>query len=322
MRVQASDLRGLVSLAVLGLLSGAVLGQAPQPAPGPQAFPQGKPAAVVNGEPIDLTEVQAVLKQQPNVTPPTAQQKRDQEHMALNILIEDLLMRQYLRKNAAPAPPADVQKEIDELVEALKKNKSNMKEFLEGTGQTEAQFRADMAARVQWKGFILPRLPDNVVKAYYDANKLFFDKVFVHAHHILIQLPENATPEQRQAAAAKLTALRGEIAAGKLDFAKAARENSDCPSKVNGGDLGMVPFKFKVVEPFARAAFGLKVGEVSEVVTTEFGVHLIKVLDRTPPTPSNFDAIKDQVREIYAQEIYQNIVLDMRKNSKIEVNLP
>src|SRR3954454_23540594 len=116
MRVRTSDLRGLVSLAVLCLLSGAVAAQAPQPAPGPQSNAQGKPAAVVNSEPIEMGEVQAVLKQQPpSPTPLTAQQKRDQEHMALNILIEDLLMRQYLRKNAAPAPPADVQKEIDEL---------------------------------------------------------------------------------------------------------------------------------------------------------------------------------------------------------------
>jgi parvulin-like peptidyl-prolyl isomerase len=319
-----SVLGGLASLTALGLLCGTVAAQAPQP---PQAAPQpaqAKPAAVVNGEAIEYAEIQAVLKQQPpTALPPTAAQKREQEQMAVNLLIEDLLMRQYLRKNAAPAPPADVQKEIDELVDALKKNnKMSLKDFLETTGQTEAQFRNDMAARVQWKNFILPRLPDNVVKAYYDANKLFFDKVFVHASHILIQVPATATAEQRQAAATKLAGIRAEILAGKLDFAKAAKDFSDCPTKHAGGDLGMIPFKFKVVEPFARAAFSLQVGQVSEIVTTEFGLHLIKVHERTKGEPSNFDAIKDQVREIYAQEVYQNIVLDMRKNSKIEVNLP
>ena len=60
-------------------------------------------------------------------------------------------------------------------------------------------------------------------------------------------------------------------------------------------------------------------GDVSEVVTTEFGVHLIKVTERKEGEKSNFDPLKDQVQEIYAQEIYQNIITDMRKNSKIEI---
>jgi parvulin-like peptidyl-prolyl isomerase len=321
MRVRRSVLRGLASLVGLGLLTGTLAAQAP--APQPTQPPQAKPAAVVNGEPIGMGEVQAILKQQPpSPIPITKAQEREREQMAVNMLIDDLLMRQYLRKNAPAAQPADVQKEIDDLKVALERNKSSLKEFLELSGQTEAQFRTDMAARVQWKAFILPRLPDNVVKGYYDANKPFFDKVFVHASHILIKLAANAPPAERQAAAAKLTALRADIVAGKIDFAKAAKDVSDCPSKETGGDLGMIPFKFKVVEPFARAAFALKVGDVSDVVTTEFGVHLIKVHERTKEEPSNFETIKDQVREIYAQEIYQNIVLDMRKNSKIEVNLP
>ncbi len=315
MSVRRSVLRGLASLAALGVLSGAVAAQAPGV----------KPAAMVNGEPIPLSDVQTILKQQPpSPTPLPAAQKRELELSALNGLIDDLLMKQYLRKNAKPADPKEVDTEVKELEMALKtgKNKMTLKEFLDSSGQTEAQLRADLATRVQWKAFILPRLPDNVVKAYYDANKLFFDKVFVRASHILIKLPPTASAAERQAAHAKLAALRVEIVAGKLDFAKAAKENSDCPSKENGGDIGPFPFKFAVVEPFARAAFATKVGDVTDVVTTEFGLHLIKVTDRNEGQKSNYEQIKDQVREVYAQEIYQNIISDMRKNSRIETNLP
>jgi len=310
MSVCRSVLRGLASLGTLALLSGTLVAQTPQ----------GKPAAVVNGEAIATADVDAVIKQQPpSIHPPTEAQKRERYQLAVNLLVDDLLMRQYLRKNAAPAKSEDVEKEFQELQVALQKNKMTLKQYLETSGQSEVQLRSDLATRVQWKGFILPRLPDNVVKGYYDSNKPFFDKVFVRASHILIKLAANAQPAERQAAVTKLTALRAEIVAGKLDFAKAAKDNSDCPSKENGGDIGPFPFKFQVVEPFARAAFGMKVNDVSEVVTTEFGVHLIKVTNRSEGEKSNFESIKDQVREIYAQEIYQNIITDMRKNSKIEV---
>src|SRR5439155_5908089 len=121
---------------------------------------------------------------------------------------------------------------------------------------------------------------------YYDANKVFFDKVFVRASHILLKIAPNAAPAERQAATAKLQAIRQQILAGKLDFAKAAQQYSDCPSKTNGGDIGPFPYKFAVLEPFARAAFAMKVNDVSDVVATDFGLHLIKVTNRDNGTPS------------------------------------
>src|SRR4051812_11231864 len=110
MSVRKSVLRGLASLVTLGVLSGALAAQ--QPA--------AKPAAVVNGEAIPMTEVQAILKQQPPTPLPlTAAQKREREEVALNGLIDDLLMKQYLRKNAQAANPQDVDKEFQELQQAL-----------------------------------------------------------------------------------------------------------------------------------------------------------------------------------------------------------
>lgn len=330
-RIVAS-LAGAAVVAVLGVRALAQQPQPPQPQPQPPAQPiqapvqqpAAKPAAVVNGEPVALADVMAVLSQQPPpANPLTEAQKRELQQTAVNMLVEDLLMKQFLRKNAAPAPPAEIEKEVAELVEALKKDKQTLQEFLKDSQQTEEQLRAHIAASLQWRAYVTPQLPEPKIKAYYDANKVFFDKVFVRASHILVKLEANASDAQKQAAHQKVLALRQEILGGKLDFADAARKHSDCPSgKENGGDLGPFPYKFAVAEPFARAAFSMKVGEVSDVVVTEFGYHLIKVTNRDNGQPSEYEKIKDQVKEIYAQEIYRAVLTEARRTSRIETFFP
>src|SRR5205823_917335 len=157
---------------------------------------------------------------------------------------------------------------------------------------------------------------------YYQTYKDFFDRVRVRASHILIRLSP-ATPEsERQAARGRLQAIRAQILSGQLDFATAAKQYSHCPSASNGGDIGHFPRKFVVDENFARTAFAMKPGEVSDVVQTQFGLHLIQVTGRDPGQPSEYAKVKDMVREVYLDEMRQNILAQMRKEAKIEVMLP
>ncbi len=327
-------LGGLAGLVSLAALAGRLAAQAPAPAPAPgqagtpipapqQALP--KVAAVVNGEQIPMTDVLAVLSQNtPPATPLPAAQQRELQTAAVQLLVEQALMRQFLGKNAPPAPAAEIEKEIADLQVALKKenNKMTLADFLKETGQTEAQLRAEIAMQLQWKAYVTPKLTEQVVKGYYDTNKLFFDRVLVRASHILIQLPPNATAEARQAAQTKLAGLRAEILAGKLDFAEAARKHSDCPSKQNGGDIGSFPYKFAVLEPFAKAAFAMKVGEVSDIVATDFGLHILKVTNRDQGQPSDYAKIKEEVKQIQAREMYQAVVAEQRRSARIEIFFP
>src|SRR4051812_34342326 len=110
------SMRILASLAAALLFGIGVRAQVPAQSPA---------AATVNGEAISETEVQAVVKVSVGTTPTTltAEQQKEMRANALNLLIEDLLMRQYLRKNAPAANPQDVEKEVRELAEALAKEK-------------------------------------------------------------------------------------------------------------------------------------------------------------------------------------------------------
>jgi parvulin-like peptidyl-prolyl isomerase len=303
-------------LVVLAFFAGQVSAQG-LPAP-------TRPAAVVNGEPISLAEVKTILDAMPPpVVPATVDQKRELQQNVVDMLIDDLLMRQFLRKNTSPPAPAAIDKEIADLRVSLTNKKSTLEAFLKESNQTEAQLRVDLAASLQWKAYVTSRVSDETLKSYYQVNKLFFDKVMVRASHILIKVAPSASEADKHAARTKLQAIRQEIAAGKLEFAEAAKRFSDCPSKREGGDLGShFRYKFDTLEPFAQAAFSTKVGEMSDVVQTEHGMHLIKVTDRTAGEPSDFEAIKAQVREIYGMELYQQVVSEQRKTAQVQVNMP
>ena len=278
-------------------------------------------AARVNGEAISQTELKAVLDQRPAPVSLTKEQEREMRKAALNLLIDDVLMRQYLRRSVPQPSPGEVEKIVGELKEALKKQNKTLDQFLREEKQTERNLRDDIGTDLQWKAFLSARFSENETKAYFEANRPFFEKVQVKASHILIKVAKNASPAERENLRARLDNLRNVIKAGQQTFDDAARKYSDCPSKERGGDLGYFTYKFMVVPPFARAAFETAKGEISPVVSTDFGMHLILVTDRTEPDPVSFDALSDIVRKTMAQEtdLFRGILAEQRRSAKVEI---
>ncbi len=281
-------------------------------------------AATVNGEKILVGEVKKVLDQRPYPVALTDEQKKQLRQAALDVLVEDVLMRQYLTKHVPQVSQTEFSKEVTELQDSLKKQMKTLAEFLKETGQTQDQLSKDIVARLQWKALLVRFYPDEKAKVYYETNKVFFDKVFVKASHILIKLPANPTKEQRDKAVQQMLVWRQEILTGKATFDGVAKQHSACPSKDKGGDIGQFPYKFVVVPEFAKTAFSLKKNELSDVVQTVFGLHLILVTDRTAGEPSTFDAVKETVREVWAQDddLYQRVLTEQRKNGSVKVDLP
>lgn len=281
-------------------------------------------AATVNGEKVLVGEVKKILEQRPYPNTLTEEQKKQLRHAALDVLVEDALMRQYLNKYVPKVNEAEFNKEVQELTDALKKQMKTLDMFLKESGQSQDQLSRDIVARLQWRTLLQSFCPNDKAKQYYDANKPFFDKIFVRASHILIQLDEKSTKDQRDKAMQTMLVWRQEILAGKVKFEDVAKKMSDCPSKEKGGDIGQFPYKFVVLPAFAKVAYAMKVGDISEVVTTEKGLHLIKVTERTPGEASNFEALKETVREVWAQDedLYQRVLVDQRKKSDVKVSLP
>jgi peptidyl-prolyl cis-trans isomerase C len=317
-------LAGAAALAVGVSMSYA---QAPAPAPqaAPPAAPQapaGKPAVVVNGEPIVASEVNSVvdivIKQRFKTQPPTDAQRREIWMEVVTMLVDDALLRQYLNKSNIQVPQVEVDRQFAELKTSLEKNNRKLEDFYKETGQTEAQIKTSLLNMLRWAEHVKARLKEEDVKRYYMDNKDFFDRVTVHAAHILMRLPANASEADKQAARQKLTAIKVEIVAGRLDFAAAAKQYSQCSSAPNGGDIGFIPRKMLVDEAFAKVAFALKQNEVSDVVQTDAGLHIIKCLERKAGEATDYEKTKDDVRDFYVDELRQGIIAQERRSAKIE----
>jgi peptidyl-prolyl cis-trans isomerase C len=315
MSVRRWIVQSLASAATLAVLAGGASAQ-----PGTAST---KPAAVVDGMAIAMAEVEAVLKQAPpTATPLTEAQRRQMQLQAVGLLIDDLLMQQCMRKLGPRIELPEVNKRVADLQDALKKEGKTLEDFYKESGQNEAQLRSHIVTGLQWAAYVKEHVSDADVKRYYEESKDFWDRVSVRASHIVLRIPENASEAERQAALTKLQELRKDIVAGKIDFAEAAKKYSHCSSAPTGGDIGFFLRKLMVDEPFAKAAFALKVGEISEVVQTNYGLHLIKVTDRKAGQPADFNKIKDEVREMCVEELRMALLAEQRKTTKVEVNLP
>lgn len=131
---------------------------------------------------------------------------------------------------------------------------------------------------------------DEEIKKYYDENIEKFQKgESVNASHILVDSEDKAKE------------LLAKINAGEISFEDAARENSSCPSKENGGNLGEFT-RGQMVPEFDTAVFSMEVGAVSEPVKTQFGYHLIKLISKNEASTYDFDEIKGQLSEMVNQE--------------------
>jgi peptidyl-prolyl cis-trans isomerase D len=134
------------------------------------------------------------------------------------------------------------------------------------------------------------------VKAYYDQNAARLSgQEERRASHILINAPKNAPAGERSAARAKAEALLVEAKKSPAGFADLAKKNSQDPgSAANGGDLDFFA-RGAMVKPFEDAAYAMKKGDISDVVESDFGYHIIRLTDIKAPRQKSFEEMKPEI---------------------------
>ncbi len=304
--------------------------------PAPLAKPVERPtgvAATVNSQQIPEVAVWRALRQFPVEEHAIARKE------ILNHLIENMLIDQYLVALKIEITPAEVDKLLEELKAELKKASKDYTTELQSMMLTEAEFRVEVSAQMKWDKFLKQQGTDQALQGFFDKRPDLFDGSLVRARHIL--LTPGTEPAKIAEAKKKLTDIKAMIAAEgdkaftsaaaadplaketarakRADevFAEMAKNHSTCPSKSNGGDLQFFPRVGAMVEPFAEAAFKLNQFQMSDVVETEFGQHLIMVIAKSAGKPRKFDEVKEDVRAVYAMQLRQAVVGQMKPKSQI-----
>jgi peptidyl-prolyl cis-trans isomerase C len=166
---------------------------------------------------------------------------------------------------------------------------------------------------------------DEEAQGFYEERKdQFNEPEQVQASHIIILVKPEATQEEKDVARKKIEDILAQVKAGE-DFAELAKEHSEGPSKDRGGDLGFFT-RDKMVKPFADAAFALNEGEISDIVETQYGYHIIKVTGRKPQRQIPFDEVKEQIKQSLLKQKtnteMSNWIAELRENATIEMMTP
>jgi peptidyl-prolyl cis-trans isomerase D len=137
---------------------------------------------------------------------------------------------------------------------------------------------------------------DADIKSYYEQNaKRYTEEEQRRASHILITAAKNASNAEKAAAKEKAEKLLAQLRKNPADFAKLAKENSQDPgSAARGGDLDFFG-KGMMVKPFEEAVYKLKQGEISDVVQSDFGYHIIQLTGIKPASAKSLDEVKGQI---------------------------
>lgn len=287
--------------------------------------------ARVEGVPIMRLEVDRAVKvmlaQNQVQEPLSAEDMKQAEDVAL----EQLISAELLYQQASKLDVKDLEKQVAEKVAQNKAKFNSEAEFEKALGQVNMTPKdmTDFTRKdIVISNFIEKRFAAKATVTEAEARKFYdenLDKYFkkpesARASHILISADEKASPEARQKAKEKAEAILKRVKAGE-DFAALAKTESSCPSNTQGGDLGTFGAG-QMVPPFEKAAFALKPGEVSNVVETQFGYHIIKLTEKQEASTESFDSVKGKITDFLKRDKVQKeigrYVDDMRKSAKIE----
>jgi parvulin-like peptidyl-prolyl isomerase len=340
--------RPWLAAAALGLLGSWGMAQEKAPAPTPQAArvpqvqaipaaPQGN-AAVVNGQAILEKTVARSLRRYPENT--RAEARPD----ILRFLIDNVLLDQELVRRQVRVDKKDIDVRLDQVRAEIKNDGKDPAKVFQELWLTEEDLRAQIAADLRWDKLCTGLATEKALRELFETQPAMFNGSLVRARHILLA-PADGSVQAAEQARVRLASIRKgietQVALGmaKLDpkmdsfkreearsrlidgfFTEAAGKESMCPTREQGGDLGWFPRAGKMVEPFAKVAFALKPFQLSDIVSTAFGYHLILVLDTKPGKPVKFEDAQDMVKDLFCDRLRDELLAKLRPAARIVVN--
>ncbi|MGA2066748.1 MAG: peptidylprolyl isomerase [Thermoguttaceae bacterium] len=295
----------------------AMLCLAAGPAPAVATPGDATVVATVADEPILLGEARQTLaealrgkKLSPEILPYARAQ-----------VLEDLVARRLVlayarRLDQWPSPEDLAAAKARALAQAAAQGRT-LPAVLGAASADEAGVGRQLAWSVIWGRYLAKYLTAERDEAYFQAHRRELDGTELAVSHVLLRpAPDKTQPAAIEQLVRRAEEIRGEIVAGKLSMAEAARKYSAGPSSRDGGRLGWIGRRGPMDEAFTRAAFALKKGELSPPVRSPFGIHLIRC-DEVRPGSKGLADVRREVEDSLTRELLEKLAGIERKHAAV-----
>lgn len=235
--------------------------------------------------------------------------KQAVEKAVNRVLFEEVIGREGIKVS---------KEEVDSKINEIKGNFGSEELFvnqLKSAGMTEEEFVGEVEAGLNFEVLYdreaakVKDATESDIQSYYKKNAdQFKQPEQIKASHILVKVDRNADEAVKVEKKQHILDLLNQVREG-ANFAQLAALHSDCPSKSRGGDLGYFG-RGQMVKPFEEAAFSLKIGDISDIVETDFGYHIIKLTDQKDAREIPLEEVKDRVKNVIEMERKQQAILD------------
>lgn len=295
-----------------------------------QPADENEAVAEVNGEAVLQGEFDAafnrarqrMMQQNPMAAQGQLNQLRGQ-------VLENLIDRELLYQESITEGFGVSDDRVDLELETIRANFATQEEFqlaLSNLGVSEEELELDIAKSLAIQTLLEEQVlasievSDDEARSFYVENEeMFTQPDQVRARHILISTQGIEDEEAVLEARDRAEDLRGQLDDG-ADFAELAQEHSEGPSASRGGDLGLFG-RGQMVPPFEEAAFALEPGEISDIVETQFGYHIIQVTEKVAGGPVPFTDVQGDINQYLLQqkqgEAIQGYVDSLREEAEI-----
>jgi peptidyl-prolyl cis-trans isomerase C len=290
--------------------------------------------ASVNGTAINQEQFDRSLAYQQEIASLQGVKITDEQMPQLKYeILQNLISSELLYQESKKSGIKIDEKEITETYEAQKqkaqfKTDAEFEAALKQSNKTMASFKDEIKQGLAIDHFVKNKftdkttISDSEAKKYYDENPGYFQQsAQVRVSHIMIRVDSKADQATKDEAKKKIDQTLKRLKAGE-DFAALAKEVSeDANSKDNGGDLNYFS-KGQAPASFENAAFALKKGEISDIVTTDSGYHIIKVTDKQDAKKISFEESKNDIvtslKTSKVNSAVNSYVIGLRNKSTIQ----
>ena len=291
--------------------------------------------AVVNQEIITLSEVQKLINAlNEKIVAEDRLEKRERmqarRRQVLEKLIEERLIDQEVKKSGVKVASKEVEATVEEVKRRNGVTQEGLEKALAAEGLTLETYKKQIEKNLQrqrlihWEVKVEAKAGEKELREFYQKNiSRYRTNETYRPGQILFAIPKGATPEEIREIGKKCQKVLEKIKKGE-DFGEMAILYSEDTSNRDHGDLGYFR-KGELLPVFEKEALRLKVGEVSGIIRTEFGFHIIKLLDRKGTDPVPFEEVVEKVKADYYEDemekAFRQYLSTLKEKAIIEIKL-